>query len=241
MDISQANKWLSKNYVYVFAVGGVYALYKLVMYFSGEDVDSKTGYTKEMKYPYLMDEILSNESATYNDHNYYKGGTLNGYVQGRFGNKYGALTKNLTDYTLEDIMNFQKNSRASGYGQLWATGRYQIIPTTLAGTYLSAGLKLSDKYNETNQDKLGMALLRKRPNAWKYITKQVSDTNANLMAAAKDIAMEWSSVGVPYDMQGHFKYIKKNESYYASVGGGGDVAKTPTETIQKLLKKARNS
>jgi len=241
MTITQAKKWLTKNYVYILAVGGVYALYKIVTYFSGEDVDTDSGYTKEMKYPKLMDKILTNESITYNDHNYYKGGTLVGYVQGSFGYKYGGLAKNLSDYTLGEVMDFQKNSRASSYGQLWATGRYQIIPTTLSGTYQSAGLKLTDKYNATNQDKLGMALLKKRPNAWKYLTKQVEDTNKNLLAAAKDIAMEWSSVGVPYDMQGHYKPIKKNESYYARYGGGGDVAKTPTETIQKLLKEARNS
>lgn len=241
MNISQAKKWLTKNYVYVLAVAGTYALYKMVKYFSGEDIDTNTGYTTEMKYPKLMDKILTNESVTYNDHNYYKGGTLMGYVQGQFGNKYGALTKNLSDYTIGEVMNLQKNSRASSYGQLWATGRYQTIPITLAGTYQSAGLKSTDLFNATNQDKIGMALLKKRPYAWKYITKQVPDTNANLLAAAKDIAMEWSSVGVPYPMQGHYKYLNKNESYYSRVGGGGDVAKTPTETIQKLLKEARNS
>jgi hypothetical protein len=240
MNVSVAKKWLSKNYLYLLAAGGIYSLYKIVTYFSGDDLGT-SGYTKEMKYPDLMDKILLNESGTYNDHNYYKNGNLVGYVQGRFGTKYGALTKNLSDYTLGEVMGFQKNARSSSYGQLWATGRYQIIPTTLAGTYGAAGLKLNDKYSHSNQDKLAMALLKGRTDAWNYLTKKVSDTTANLNAAAKAIAMEWSSVGVPYDMQGFYKWVKKNESYYARYGGGGDVANTRTEDIQKALKKARNS
>jgi muramidase (phage lysozyme) len=240
MKFSVAKKWLSKNYLYLVAVGGAYSLYKIVTYFSGDDI-STNGYTKEMKYPKLMDKILENESGTYNDHNYYKNSQLIGYVQGRFGTKYGALTKNLSDYTLGEVMGFQKNARSSSYGQLWATGRYQIIPSTLAGTYVRAGLTLADKYSPANQDKLAMALLQGRTDTWNYLTKKVSDTTANLNAAAKAIAMEWSSVGVPYDMQGHYKWVKKNESYYATYGGSGDVARTKTEDIQKFLKEARKS
>ncbi len=233
--------------MYIVVPSGAFALYKIVNYFSGEDattssggVTTSSGYTKEMKYPALMDAILKGESVGYNDHNYYNP-SLRGYVQGKWGNKYSLLTKNLSEYTIGEIMAFQKNSRSTSAGQLWATGRYQIIPSTLLGIYKDAGLKLTDKFSPSNQDKLGMALLRKRPDAWKYLTKKVSDTDTNLLSAAKGIAMEWSSVGVPYDMRGHFKNVVKNESYYARYGGGGDVASTPTEKVQKALKEGRKA
>lgn len=237
MTISQIKKWLTENYLTIVAIGGAYSLYKIVTYFSGDDV-GELGFTKEMKYPELMSVILKGESKGYNDHNYYKGGNLQGYVQGQYGNKYGALARNLSDYTLEEIMEFQKNSRSSGYGQLWAVGKYQMIPTTFAATRISAGLKLTDKFSPVNQDKMGMALLKNRPNTWKYITKQVSDSENTLNAAALDLAKEWSSIGVPYAMNGHWgSAVAKNESYYKPY----DRASTKTEDIQNALKKSRKS
>ena len=83
-----------------------------------------------------------------------------------------------------------------------------------------------------------MALLKNRPNTWKYITKQVSDTSANLNAAALDLAKEWSSIGVPYALTGHWGVaVDKNESYYKPY----DRASSDTEDVQKQLKSARKS
>jgi hypothetical protein len=237
MNLSQAKKWLSKNYTYVIAVGGVYALYKIVKYFSGEDIDTNTGFSKEMKYPKLMGAILKGESHSYNDHNYYNP-NLGGYSEGGWGRKYGALVKNLSDYTIGEIQAFQRNSRSSGYGQLWAVGKYQMIPTTFASAIKTVGLKPTDKFNESNQDKLGMALLKNRVNLWKYITKQVPDSQTTLNAAAFDIAQEWSSVGMPYARTGFWRVpVAVNESFYKP----NDRATTKTEDVQKALKEARNS
>lgn len=237
MTISNAKKWLTNNYLYLVAIGGAYSLYKIVTYFSGDDIGD-LGFTKEMKYPELMSVILKGESGGYNDHNYYKGSSLGGYVQGRYGNKYGALAKNLSDYTIGEIIGFQQNQRSSGYGQLWAVGKYQMIPTTFAATRITAGLKLTDKFSPENQDKMGMALLKNRPNAWAYITKAKADSTENLQAAAFDIAREWSSVGMPYARTGfHNVSVVKNESFYKPY----DTASTKTEDIQAALKKSRKS
>lgn len=246
MTSEAIKNWLTKNYKAVLAVGGVFALYKIVKYFSGQDIkpvkdeegnkSNISGFTKEMKYPKLMSEILKGESGGYNDHNYYKGSSLGGFVEGKYGKKYGALTKNLTDYTLGQVIQFQNNSRSSGYGQLWAVGRYQIIPTTLTGTYKSAGLKLTDKFSAANQDKLAMALLKGRPKLWKYLTKQVDDSMSNRNSAALDVAKTWSSVGVPYPNVSFWGLpILKNDSFYAPK----DKATTKTEKIQELLKVSR--
>lgn len=236
MTISDIKKWVSKNYLQILAVGGVYSLYKIVTYFSGEDV-SELGFTKEMKYPELMAAILKGESRTYNDHNYYNP-SLGGYSEGQWGRKYSALTKDLSEYTIGEIQAFQRNSRSSSAGQLWAVGKYQMIPTTFATMITKAGLKSTDKFSPLNQDKMGMQLLKNRANAWKFITKQVSDNQTNLNAAAFDIAQEWSSVGMPYARMGHWGVpVVKNESYYKPT----DRASNSTESVQKALKEARNA
>ena len=190
-----------------------------------------------MKYPELMASILKGESHTYNDHNYYNP-SLGGYSEGQWGRKYGALTKNLSEYTIGEIQAFQRNSRSTSAGQLWAVGKYQMIPTTFASMIQKAGLKSTDVFSPSNQDKMGMQLLKNRANAWKYITKQVSDTSANLNAAALDLAKEWSSVGVPYALTGHWGVpVGVNESFYKP----NDRATTKTEDVQKQLKSARKS
>jgi hypothetical protein len=236
MNFTTIKKWVSKHYLQLLAVGGAYSLYKIVTYFSSDDIDNKSGYTSEMKYPVLMNAILKGESSGYNDHNYYSP-SLNGYVEGKWGRKYGSFTKNLSDYTIGEIIGFQNRSRSGGSGQLWAVGRYQIIPTTLNGSYAIAGLRLTDKFSPENQDKIGMALLKQRPKAWSYLTKRVNDTQENLNSAALDMAMSWSSVGVPYALRGHWGVpVSKNESYYKPY----DRASTDTTLVQNALKKSRN-
>ena len=183
----------------------------------------------------FFDVILKGESKTYNDHNWYTGSGLKGYIEGINDNKYSKLEKPLSEYTIGEVKSFQSNSRF-GAGQLWATGRYQIIPDTLKGVTLKAGLSDSDKYNKTNQDKLALQLLMNRSPIKKYLTKKVEDNKNNLESASLSMAQIWSSIGVPYFMRGNNGFINKNQSYYA---GGGDSASVKTEDVQKALKKLR--
>jgi hypothetical protein len=185
----------------------------------------------------FFDTILKGESVTYNDHNWYTNSGLKGYIQGRSSKRYPLLNKDLSEYTIGEVMAFQSKPRNSN-GQLWATGRYQIIPSTLKGEVTTLKIPNSQKYDKKTQDQLGIGLLLGRTNAKKYLTQQVDDTKANLEKASLDIARIWSSVGVPYAMQGHKQQISKNQSYYA---GGGDVASVKTEVVQDALKKLRKA
>lgn len=186
----------------------------------------------------FFDAILKGESVTYNDHNWYKNGSLKGYIEGRNSQPFSLLNKDLSKYSIQDVMDFQSKSRSSGSGQLWATGRYQIIPNTLKGITTSQKIPLSTKYDKKTQDQLGLALLLQRTNARNYLTKKVDDNKSNLEKASLDVAKIWSSVGVPYAMQGNKQYIQKNQSYYT---GGGDKASIKTEDVQEALKKLRKS
>lgn len=186
----------------------------------------------------FFDSVLTGESKTYDDHNWYTSSGLKSYIKGVNQNRNSALSKDLSDTTIADVMKFQKNQRSSSFGQLWATGRYQIIPTTLKGLVDNHKINPNQKYSDAIQDELGEKLLLGRSNIRKYLKKEVADTKENREKAALDMAKIWSSIGVPYDMQGSKKPIKKNQSYYS---GGGDTATVKTETVQSALQKLRNS
>jgi hypothetical protein len=183
----------------------------------------------------FWDSVLKGESKTYNDHNWYTSGGLKGYIEGQSRARFPYLTKPLSEYTIGEVLAFQAKPRDAN-GQLWATGKYQIIPDTLKGLLSRAGLTKSDLYNKVNQDKLGFQLLMGRPNLANYIKGSAQDTLPNLQKASLDVAKIWSSVGVPYPMKGAKKRIQKDESYYS---GGGDRASTSTDLIQTKLKELR--
>jgi hypothetical protein len=174
---------------------------------------------------------LRGESKTYNDHNWYTSGGLKGYIQGQNSNPYPLLKKALSEYTIGEVKAFQARPRDAS-GQLWATGRYQIIPSTLKGTQATLGLPDSAKYNQENQDKLAFQLLMGRPTLSKYIKGTIPDTTANLQKAALEMSMIWSSIGVPYPTNGK----QTNQSYYSH-----DKASVKSETIQAKLQELRGN
>ena len=239
IDVEKIKEWSIKNRYYIYGAVGAYVLYRVVKYFSGSGIQrsmSNIPFSKVMEFPRLMEVVVSHESKTYDDHNWYVyGPSLRGYIKGGNYSRYPLLTKDLSSYTVGQVMAFQSRPRDYN-GQLWATGLYQIIPDTLRYTLASAGVKTTDVYNTETQDKLGMALLRQRPNLWNYLTAKVPDTERNVNLAALDIAKTWSSVGVPFDMRGARMPIKRNQSYYQ---GGGDRAATNVDDVIKALRLSR--
>lgn len=178
----------------------------------------------------FFNDILRGESKTYNDYNYYDSSGLHSWIEGRNNSSYGTLTKPLSEYTIGEIKVFQANSRSKSPGQLFATGRYQIIPNTLKGQQVKAGLTDSDIYNKTNQDKLGLSLIFSRKKVSKYIKGEIENNQENLEKSALDMAMIWSSLGVPYNVNNK----QKNQSYYAN-----DRASVDTSIVQKNLQEFR--
>ena len=218
-------QFVKNNYAYILAIGSSYLIYRL--FYKGDIakiVTPKAGpnkYTPSQKYPALFDVILKGEAHGYNDLNYYTAGDkLNSYIEGKYGKRYKGLTKPLSEYTIAQVMQFQSQPRSSANGQL-------------------AGLKSSDLYSPANQDKIAVALLMERTNIKKYLTGLVPDTQANLEKAALDVAMVWSSSGVPFNTLGRYQVVNKNQSYYHKSSGGGDRASVKTEKVQEALKASR--
>lgn len=185
----------------------------------------------------FFDTILRGESKTYNDHNWYTTGSrLRGYIQGQSANTYPLFSKPLSEYSVGEIIQFQNRPRDAS-GQLWATGRYQIIPKTLLGLVNKHGVSRNLKYDTKLQDFLAYQLLLERRAIKNYIEKKVPDTKENLESAALEVAKIWSSVGVPFQTKGSKRIVQKNESFYA---GGGDKSSVKTEDAQAALKLLRN-
>ena len=204
------------------ALSGVYLIYRLINKY------------KFSKYPLLWDIVLKGESKTSNDYNYYTNSGLKSRLNTK--NTLPFSQKLLTEMSVGEVIGFQSMSR-SGPGQLFATGKYQIIPETLSGFYGKAGLNRGSKYSERNQTKIADALIDAEKTLPKYLNRKIPDTDNNLKLAALDIATIWSSLGVPYSLTNYKGvYRPYNFSYY-----GGDKASVSTETVQKILRKQRNS
>ncbi|HRH52612.1 MAG TPA: hypothetical protein PLN38_04800 [Chitinophagales bacterium] len=188
--------------------------------------------TREDTLKDFFNTALKGESKTYNDHNWYTSSGLRGYIQGSSGSPYSLLKKPLSSYTIGEVKAFQNRSR-DNVGQLWATGRYQIIPSTLIGVASKAGLSNSDLYNEANQDAMAWQLLLERKPIADYIRGVVPDTLENRQKASMEMAKIWSSIGIPYAIAGK----PYNHSYY---GSKGDVASVTSEAIQQKLQQLRS-
>ena len=199
-----------------YAVGGLGAAYLVYSILN-------KGFSFVAKYPRLYALVTKGESKTYNDYNFYNVSGLKGNIDGK-GSKYPLLNRPLTTYTVGQVKRMQAEARYGANGQLFATGRYQIIPSTLIYLQKFAGISDSALYNKVTQDRLANALIATKPALNTYLTGEVPDTDYNLRAAALGVAQIWSSVGKPSD----------NTSYYPN-----DRATTSTIDVQKILKSYR--
>jgi len=198
-----------------YAVGGLGAAYLVYTLLN-------KGFSFVAKYPRLYALVTKGESKTYNDYNFYNVSGLKSNVDGQ-GSKYPLINRPLSTYTVGQVKAMQAQARYGANGQLWATGRYQIIPSTLIYLQRFTGISDSALYNKVTQDRLANALIATKTALNNYLTGKVADTDANLRAAALAVAQIWSSVGQP----------SNNQSYY------GENAVVSTESVQKVLKSYR--
>jgi hypothetical protein len=190
------------------------------------------------KYPLIWSTILKGESKTFNDYNYYKIVNGNNKLYGKISasSTEPFTSKKLSLCTIKEVMEFQSRSRIDG--QLWATGRFQIIPATLSGLVKKLNLASTTIYNEATQMKMGDALIDERKNVYNYLNGKVADSVENLQLATLDVAKVWSSVGVPFETRGSRQLVKKDQSYYE---GGGDRAHVDSNSVMDVLKRQRKA
>lgn len=152
---------------------------------------------------------------------------------------------NLADLTVGEIQEKQKNR------DLFAVGRYQLIPITLNGAISNLKLNLSDKMDKDKQDEIfdDYLIKVKRPKIISYL-----EGNGNLEDAMYSAAQEWASIGVEKgkrisdkvtkDKKGNvisreIRYSDGTDSYYQ--GDGLNQAHITPEQIKKALINSKNA
>lgn len=126
--------------------------------------------------------------------------------------KQKNLPKPLTQSTLAEVLEYQRNWRSVG-GISSAAGRYQIIRKTLLMLCKMLGLQGDELFDEGMQDRLGYQLLKIRGyDAW--MAREIDNTKF-----ANNLAREWASLPV-VTTQKNYKgvWIKPGTSYYAGDG-----------------------
>ena len=177
------------------------------------------------------------------------GNTTTGAVMG--GSKNAVYMDTMTgepmDFSKMTIEEFLKRSRMQLPHRIFTVGKYQVIPITMIDAV--ASMKLDPKttfLNEKIQERIFSEFLigskPGRSNIKAYLEGQSDDINA----AVLDLAMEFASVGVPYDIRAKSMIpnqqgvmtepknnLKRGASFYAGVGG--NAAHNPLEhTIEAL-------
>ena len=141
-------------------------------------------------------------------------GNYNAY----FGNASNSSI-DFTNMTIADVLKWQAEHVQQGNPSS-AVGRYQFINTTLSELVSRLDIDTSEKFDQSTQDKLAIALLERR-GADNYINNELS---AEEFAA--NLAKEWA--GLP-------KVVGENpnDSYYAS--DGLNKARVKTEEVLKSI------
>ena len=139
-----------------------------------------------------------------------------------------AFGKKLVEMTLKEL---RANMNDSG-GILFATGKYQIIPTTLRDAMASLDIPDGTLYNKQTQDALCVYLaITKRPNLGKYLMLKSED----LVKAGNDLSFEWAFA----PLLGPYGKFKRGQSIYEGDSAGNKTNPNYVKTLEKALKKQK--
>lgn len=120
---------------------------------------------------------------------------------GDYNKLVGGKTADLTNMTIAQVMEFQKGMHKGNGFESSAVGKYQVISGTLRSVLKEAGVSEADKFDAATQDKIAVALLKRR-GLNSYL--QGGMTKEQFM---DNIAKEWA--GLP---------SSSGKSHYAGVG-----------------------
>jgi muramidase (phage lysozyme) len=150
--------------------------------------------------------------------------------------KSGDLTgkfnkKSITEMSVKEVRELQSKMSNSKKFPSNAVGKYQIIGTTLQEAINKGFIKESDKFSPENQDKIFKQYLVGAKRS--AISEFISGKSDDIENAQIELAKEFASVGVPKDMMGYKRKVKKGESFYADVAGN-QASITPEQSAAAL-------
>jgi hypothetical protein len=130
-------------------------------------------------------------------------GGYNSYNRGRAGDSGGAEI-DFSQMTLGEVM--EKQSR----GELFAVGKYQVIPGTMRETVNALSLDPNQQFTPELQERIFRDYLidEKRPAIKAFVTGKTDDINSAQLAAAQ----EFASVEDPYTGRSHYDGVAGNSA-----------------------------
>ena len=185
----------------------------------GEKVAHAAGSTTGVIVNSALGQIMKKAEGDYNVANFKKA-----------GGGLGVKRFDHNNMTVAQVM------AAQSRGEMFATGRYQIIPETLKGAVKAMGLSGNEKYDQAMQDKIFTEYLlkHKRKAIWNYIHGKSDNLNAAMLA----MSQEWASFAAPAGAKTHRGLISDgNMSFYA--GNGVDKASVSAAQSAAMLQQLR--
>ena len=177
--------------------------------------------------------LLGKEALAANISKHESGGNYNAYNKGTSGNKIIGADKPI-DFSKMSISEYLRrgNLPPGDSERIFAMGKYQIIPKTME--QLVKKLKIDPDttvLDPSTQDSLFANGLIKntRKKVEDYITGKSNDRDAAIL----QLAQEFASIGIPYDMKVGDKALRKGDSYYSGIGG--NKAHNPPEAVAAAL------
>lgn len=155
------------------------------------------------------------------------------YNKGTVGNKMIPSDKPI-DFSKMTITEYLRRGslKKDDPDRLFAVGRYQIIPDTMKDLVKQMRIDPDKTYlDATTQDSLfanGLVGTR-RKKVDDYVKGRSNDRDGAIL----QLAQEFASVGIPYDMKVGNKQLRKGDSYYS--GQGGNKAHNPPEDVGAAL------
>jgi hypothetical protein len=146
------------------------------------------------------------------------------------GGKYRAGHFDSDKMTIGDLMQRQKA------GSIFAAGKYQMIPGTLAEGVRKLGLKSSDKFDSATQDRLFTDYLAgsKRPAISSFVTGK-----GGLLAAQRAASYEWASVGDP-DKGGTVSHYGKDHASISPAQMAAGLQKARAQYVELMKQPGMN-
>ena len=154
--------------------------------------------------------------------------------------------KDISSMTIGEIQRLQSIRDPNNPQRLFAVGKYQTIPVTLANAVEGLGLSENTVFSPEVQEQIGWFLVsEKRPRVGQYIRGEGSVTEDDAMMS---LAREFASIPVPRAVrQGEFGSwpktdLQAGDSFYSnpSAGRGNRAAHSVDETIA-VLRAARQN
>lgn len=147
-----------------------------------------------------------------------------------FGNNQNRLKTPITELTVEQLLKRQGDFTRR-YGSS-ASGRYQFMRATLRDLKAQGHVRGDEVFTPAVQDRLGMALLRRRGYD-DFVSGDLS-----VVAFGRKLAQEWAGFPVLAATKGRHRTLSRGQSYYS--GDPLNNATVSADDFEAMLERARD-